>query len=393
MSVKARYVMIGGFLGAGKTTAVALLARRLVERGLSVGLITNDQSTGLVDTALLASQGFPVHEIGGGCFCCRFRSLSEAVERLTAETRPDVFVAEPVGSCTDLLATVSYPLRRLYGERYAIAPLSVLVDPLRAERILGLAAGRSFSPKVAYVYRKQLEEAELLVLNKCDLIDPERAERLADALRELNPRAEVLRCSARDGTGIAGWFERLLEGECLRRPTMALDYRTYAEGEALLGWLNATLALTCERPFDANVLLADLAAGIRTALREQGAEIAHLKLTLDASREDGQLAVVSLVSTEAEPDLRESLLDRVEGGSLVINLRAEVDPAHLKLVTESVLAARLAQERTLRWTLEHLEHFRPAPPVPVHRDTLPAPPAAAAVATPSAARSARRDPS
>ncbi len=65
---KAHYVMIGGFLGAGKTTAIDQLARELTDRGLRVGLITNDQSSGLVDTALLRSHGFAVEEITGGCF-------------------------------------------------------------------------------------------------------------------------------------------------------------------------------------------------------------------------------------------------------------------------------------------------------------------------------------
>src|SRR5262245_34943074 len=102
----ARYLMIGGFLGAGKTTAVGKLARILNDQGLRVGLITNDQGRDLVDTAMLSSQGFPVQEIAGGCFCCRFNSLVEASRKLSAATRPDVFIAEPVGSCTDLVATV-----------------------------------------------------------------------------------------------------------------------------------------------------------------------------------------------------------------------------------------------------------------------------------------------
>ena len=74
----ARYIMIGGFLGAGKTTAVSRLAQHLSGQGLRVGLITNDQGEQLVDTAMLASRGFPVEEISGGCFCCRFNSLTEA---------------------------------------------------------------------------------------------------------------------------------------------------------------------------------------------------------------------------------------------------------------------------------------------------------------------------
>src|ERR1035437_6184981 len=205
--------MIGGFLGAGKTTALLQLARLLSAQDRRVGLITNDQSHGLADTALLGSQGFPVEEIAGGCFCCRFDSLVRAVERLAHHTAPDVILAEPVGSCTDLRATVQYPLRRLYGDRYRVGPLSVLVDPLRALRILGQEPGqesvRPFSPKVLYVYGKQLEEADLIVINKCDLLDGARVSRLESALGERYPGAEILRVSARDGTGLERWLAAL----------------------------------------------------------------------------------------------------------------------------------------------------------------------------------------
>lgn len=368
-SIKARYVMIGGFLGAGKTTALGAFARHLVARGLKVGLITNDQSTELVDTTLLTRQGFPVEEIAGGCFCCRFHSLSEAVAKLSAEARPEVFVAEPVGSCTDLLATVSYPLGRIYGEHYTIAPLSVLVDPLRAERVLGLERGRSFSAKVLYVYEKQLEEADFLVVNKLDLLDPTRAARLVNALEARCPRARVFAVSARDGTGLEPWFRAVLGQECQARATMELDYALYAEGEAQLGWLNATLALEGATPFDANALLRMLAEGLRARL--EPAEIAHLKLTLDANLAGGQLAALSLVSSEGALDERETLLDRVDGGSLILNLRAETGPEALELALVQALREVFARPGAPRYRLEHLERFRPAAPVPVHRDTHP----------------------
>src|SRR5580698_5205871 len=192
---KALYIMIGGFLGAGKTTAVLQFARRFRAEGKRAGLITNDQSFGLVDTAMLTSHGFDVEEIGGGCFCCRFNSLVEASDKLSSDARPDVFIAEPVGSCTDLRAAVSYPLRRIYGDDFHVAPLSVLVDPIRAERILGLESGRSFAPKVLYVYEKQLEEADAIVINKSDLLDEARLKRLREALGERYPHAKLFAVS------------------------------------------------------------------------------------------------------------------------------------------------------------------------------------------------------
>src|SRR3989442_2273331 len=171
---KARYLMIGGFLGAGKTTSVVRLAERLTKQGLHVGLITNDQGSELVDTAMLRSQGFATEEIPGGCFCCRFNSLVDAANKLTEQSRPDVFIAEPVGSCTDLVATVTYPLRRLYGEHFTVAAVSVLADSILAMRVFGLDKGGGFSEKVLYIYKKQLEEADLIVISKCELLDDNR---------------------------------------------------------------------------------------------------------------------------------------------------------------------------------------------------------------------------
>src|SRR5687767_9657699 len=254
LAAPARYIMIGGFLGAGKTTAVARLATDLHGRGLRVGLITNDQGSGLVDTSVLRARGFATEEIPGGCFCCRFNSLVDAAGRLTASTRPDVFIAEPVGSCTDLVATVTYPLRRMYGHRFTIAPLSVLLDPQRALRVFGLAEGRAFSDKVIYIYRKQLEEADLIVINKCDTLADSELCRLREILTREFPHAGVLAASARNGDGLEPWFERLLAQDQVARRVMEVDYEIYADGEARLGWLNATIQLSAGDEFDANAV-------------------------------------------------------------------------------------------------------------------------------------------
>jgi len=368
-SGKARYVMIGGFLGAGKTTAIARLAEHLTHQGRRVGLITNDQGRELVDTALLRARGFATEGIAGGCFCCRFNSLLDAARKLTEATRPDVFLAEPVGSCTDLAATVTYPLRRLYGDAFTIAPLSVLVDAVRALRVLGLAEGGRFSDKVHCLYRRQLEEADLLVINKVDLLDPARLAILREALQASFPQATLLEVSARNGIGLEPWFERLTSTEQTARTAMTVDYALYAEGEALLGWLNSTIQLRWASRFDANAVLQTLAGEVQRTLAAEGAEVAHLKMTLSLDWGLGDLAVINLVRNDSVPELSLALEEAVESGQLIVNLRAEAPPELLRQAVEGALRALAARFAGLQAVLEHVEQFRPGKPVPTHRVT------------------------
>ena len=359
--------MIGGFLGAGKTTCVAKLAQHLTAKGLKVGLITNDQGSELVDTAMLRSRGFATEEIPGGCFCCRFNSLVDAANKLTATSRPDVFIAEPVGSCTDLVATVTYPLRRMYSDNFSIAPLSVLVDPIRAQRIFGLAEGGTFSEKVLYIYRKQLEEADIIVINKRELLDDARHAELTTKLSIEFPKAKRISVSARSGAGLDEWFARIVTAEQPEGAAMAVDYEVYADGEALLGWLNCTVSLEAVESFDGNAVLQSLARRMQELLNAAGVEIAHLKMTLSPEEGLGDIAVINVVRNDFVPELSLELPDAIKSGQLIINGRAEAAPDALLAAASRALADIASQYSSLTLKLEHSECFRPGKPQPTHR--------------------------
>lgn len=368
-SQKARYIMVGGFLGAGKTTAISRLAQQITAQGLRVGLITNDQGSGLVDTAFLRSRGFSTEEIAGGCFCCRFRSLLEAANRLTEASQPDIFIGEPVGSCTDLTATVSYPLRRMYGTQFEIAPLTVLVDPVRAQRIFGLVEGAGFSEKVVYIYRKQLEEADIIAINKADTLDVKAAASLQAELQSSFPRAMVLLMSARTGAGLDAWFEQVLKGNAGTRDAMDVDYDLYASGEELLGWLNATISQLSDHPVDANEMLVELGRSLQVQLQNAGAEVAHLKMTLSPRGGLGELAMANLVRNDFVPELGQWLDEPVSESDLIINLRAEAPPEELHRALLNAMANLRTLMPATRLEIEHVEHFRPGRPTPTHRMT------------------------
>jgi G3E family GTPase len=363
---KPRYIMIGGFLGAGKTTAVLKLARWLVDKNLRVGLITNDQGSQLVDTTMLLANGFMVEEITGGCFCCRFNSLVEAAENLTAANWPEVFIAEPVGSCTDLVATVSYPLHRMHGDSFVITPLSVLVDPIRAQRVFGLASGSQFSEKVLYIYRKQLEEADAIVINKCDLLTPEDLAKLRRCLAQQFPTARIFEISARHETDLESWFNYLMQETQAERGSMDIDYEIYGDGEALLGWLNATVAVSSPETFSGNAVTSRLATEIQQRLTTAKAAVAHLKMTLDPQNEFGDICVVNLVRNDFVPELSQELPEPITAGQLILNLRAEGEPEILRLAVEESLRAT-HEAMGVRMEIEHIECFKPGKPQPTHR--------------------------
>jgi Ni2+-binding GTPase involved in maturation of urease and hydrogenase len=359
-----RFVMVGGFLGAGKTTALARLARTYQARGQNVGLVTNDQAHDLVDTNSLRAQGFPVQEVPGACFCCRFDELVDRVGALQASDRPDVILAEPVGSCTDLVATVVQPLKDLYAGRFAVAPYAVLFKPSHGVRILEGKAGGGFSPKAAYIFKKQLEEADAIVLNRIDEMTPAEAERVAALVAGQYPGVPLLRVSAATGQGFDALVELLDQDGAFGRKILDIDYDTYAEGEAELGWLNASVRLSAADPFDLDDLLVGVMRGLQASLAGLGGEVAHLKVI--GQDDGGAFGVANLVSTDTPVALSLPSGCRARDADLTVNARVAIDPAVLEAEVRRVVSEecrRLGVAPAFRQS----QSLRPGRPVPTHR--------------------------
>src|SRR5665647_1693341 len=166
-----RLILVGGFLGAGKTTLLWEAARRIMEKGQRIGLITNDQAPELVDTAILSRNEVKVAEVSGSCFCCNLNGLISALKQVRDEANADVIIAEPVGSCTDLSATIIQPLRENMGRELLVSPLSAMANPERLSDIMnGGTAGLHSS--AAYIFRKQLEESDIIPVSYTHLTLP-----------------------------------------------------------------------------------------------------------------------------------------------------------------------------------------------------------------------------
>jgi G3E family GTPase len=358
-----RFIMVGGFLGAGKTTTLARLARVYLGRGQKVGLVTNDQAQDLVDTTSLRAQGFPVEEVPGACFCCRFDDLVSKVEQLESSQRPDVILAEPVGSCTDLVATVVQPLKDLYGDRFEVGPYPVLFKPSHGLRILKSEADAGFSPKAAYIFRKQLEEADAIVINRIDELDAAALEELTNLVKTTFPGTPVLRLSAKTGQGFDALTALLDQKGNFGRKILDIDYDTYAEGEAELGWLNSSIRVNGRKPFALDALLLDVVGSLQEALGRLGGEVAHLKAI---GLSEVSFGVANLVSSRGRPELSLPARGDVTEFDLIVNARVAIDPELIaEQVRQTVTAACAARGATAEF--HTMQSFRPGRPQPTHR--------------------------
>lgn len=366
-----RFALIGGFLGAGKTTLIGELASRSVAQGKRIGIITNDQAADLVDTQNLRAQGFAVGEVAGACFCCSFDEMVAAAKELGADAAPDLLLAEPVGSCTDLVATIILPLQQLLGEQFQLAPFGVMLKPGHGRRILAggdsQAALSGFSPQAEYIFRKQLEEADYLMIGRADTMDQQQIDELKQRLSEVAPDVPVIAVSPRSGQGVDEVMQMMLSDLPAGQRLLDIDYDTYADGEAELGWVNLATSVQSMAPIDLNEVAETLVRHIgRQIVQQSAGAIAHVKASVSG---DGTHAVANLVDNFGDVEVGLEAGHAVKGViEIVINARVALDPQTLQQFCEKALQGVAADQG---WPIESINarSLRPGRPTPTHRVT------------------------
>jgi G3E family GTPase len=361
-----RLVLVGGFLGAGKTTTLLRLAQRFTSQQKRVAIITNDQAEDLVDTDTFRAAGLDAAEVAGGCFCCKFDDFVARADLLTNDVRPDVILAEPVGSCTDIVATVINPLRRIYPDRFSIARYPVIVDPVRALKVLGRTEPVGLSERITYIYRMQQQEADAVAINKIDLLTESDRQRVVELVKEQVGDRPILSFSARTGERFDALVEWLgADGTQQPHALRDIDYDIYAAGEHELAWLNGRIRLEGGEPVSLDESLLDLATRLSAAFARDEVEVAHGKVLIAGG---GSMATANLVDSTTAPELSRQTDARASSLELTANLRVATKPTALDTIFHSVVA-----EWTERFGLTILggggQTLAPPRPVPTHRLT------------------------
>jgi Putative GTPases (G3E family) len=354
-----KLILIGGFLGSGKTTLLAEAAKNLTAEGKSVGLVTNDQAPGLVDTRLLGGVGKGVSEVSGSCFCCNFNGFVDAINSLI-EQGAETIIAEPVGSCTDLSATIMNPIKKFHPE-WELAPLTVLVDPTRFLEALSITPSK-VDPDALYIMKLQMEEADRILVNKVDTLSVSNREQIEKLLAENFPQKMTDLISARTGEGVDVWLKEIQTGKDAGTKIVEVDYDRYAHGEAVLGWLNATAVVQAKNGnVDAVDIVKSIMTTLQTELRNVGAEVGHVKAILNLN---GKEYVANLTQLDGEVEIRDVASESAES-FFIFNARAQMSPESLEKIVRELLCTVALEKLDVK--IETLRCLMPGRPNPTHR--------------------------
>ena len=170
--------LITGPLGSGKTT---LLRHILATHPAKIAIVMNEFGEIAIDTKVIEGKNVRIAELGGGCVCCSLLGEFEAaVNEIIQKVAPEMIVVETTG--------LAEPEGLVFNIQEALPQcrLDGVVSVIHADMLVRF-------PELGHTTRLQIEGADILLLNKIDLIEPVQIEPLEKKLREINPAAAIVR--------------------------------------------------------------------------------------------------------------------------------------------------------------------------------------------------------
>lgn len=287
-----------------------------------------------------------------------YTQLASHIESLSRKGQSEIIFAESVGSCTDLIATVIKPLHKFTQAESVV--LSVFADA-------GLLASfflkhrKFFIGKINYIYDKQLEEADILVVSKIDTLKDDQLEALQKAMASKFRHKIILYQNSRDPEHLQLWLSTLSNfiPESSRQSLSIND--DYAAGEAEMAWFDGELKIESQRN-NAGEIGIQLINHIFQNLKAHKAAIGHLKFLIHNREEKIKVSFTSL----QEEKKYSALVSDSKEMMLLINARVETDPDSLeKIIMDSIHYESLHGHCILE--MKHKHAFQPGYPTPTHR--------------------------
>lgn len=181
-----KILVVGGFLGSGKTSTIIRLGKEFSAAGQKVAVIVNEIGEVGIDGDVISKYGLDMTELTSGCICCSLKvNMKTTLTILKKDYNPDIILIEPTGIAFPHIIKNEIGLMDLKDT--TIQPLVTLIDGSRFKQLMKEA--KNFA-------MRQIIDAEILGINKIDLIDEIRIPIIQASVQQLNPTAKVILLSA-----------------------------------------------------------------------------------------------------------------------------------------------------------------------------------------------------
>lgn len=332
-----RFMVVSGFLGAGKTTTMIALGEYMDKNHGHIGLIANDLGANLVDTNLTQTSGCTVEEIASGCICYQMDNTIDKIRRLK-DRDGCVFVMSDIPGCG--VGALDHTYHRLAddcADWITLSPFMVVVDPERLRMLLPEKADINLPEELVYLMKLQLEEADLVVLNKTDLLDEDEIARDVAFLEEACPDVPVMAISALEKTGIPELADYLTTHESALKNFSVRDDEKFAEAETKLTWYNRRMFFKTldGGKIDCNAVVDDIIEGIRMGLIERKRNVPHLKTFATAGA--GDFNKCSLIGVDYDIEHTQLFIRDHKKFSMIINARAVCESRPLARIVDDAI--------------------------------------------------------
>ena len=232
MHPRSPITLVTGPLGSGKTT---LLRHILATHPAQIAIVMNEFGEIAIDTKVIEGKNVRIAELGGGCVCCSLLGEFEvAVNEIIERVEPEIIIVETTG--------LAEPEALVFNIQEALPQcrLDGVVSVIDADMLVRF-------PELGHTTRLQIEGADILLLNKIDLIEPQQIEPLEARLREVNSTAAIVgteRCRIDPG---------LLFGIGRERKAMVPEHKHQPEFESFTFTSGRNFVRTCFEQFADNL--------------------------------------------------------------------------------------------------------------------------------------------
>lgn len=300
-------IIITGFLGSGKTTLLLEVAKRLSEQGKKLAIIENEVGEIGIDDFLIRENSYNVREIYSGCICCSLRmDLISTLLMLEREYDPEVVILEPSGVAGP--KQVIHALQGYGGE----------IDSKTVVNIVDVSRFHKLEKLTLPLIRDGLETAELVVMNKTDLISEEGLAGLEARLKEFNDKVPMVPVSLLKSDSIDELISLICTEPETEKTVDPIDHSNAEKmPEPIVFAMEEKISMTGKTVEALIDYWVDILGEVAVKLVTEDAVIGHIKVMFNGGKNG--YCVISLTSAYHPPVVKGKLKNTKDAIMLRLN--------------------------------------------------------------------------